>query len=199
MANLIKTHGVNTNEAKWYALYLSRGLYDFGELNNCLSAVMHWIDTYLDTVKKLGQEPQKGDFIRLYNDTVRTYELRKTEFDNRAIAEYQNSKLYALRFEDEQFIVRVPMTSAEIIAEGEAQHNCVGRLYLPKVIDHTRHIVFVRQKSDPDKSFITCEIYEDGSIGQYLLKHNHSVERNSDAYNFKLKYQEFLNNHWNEA
>ena len=199
MAKLIKNYGANTNEAKWYALYLSRGLYDFGELNNCLASVMRWIDNYLDRAKKLGQEPQKGDFIRLYNDTVRTYELRKTEFDNRAIAEYQNSKLHALQFEDEQFIVRVPMTSAEIIAEGEAQHNCVGRLYLPKVIDHTRHIVFVRQKSDPDKSFITCEIYEDGSIGQYLLKHNHSVERNSDAYNFKLKYQEFLNNHWNEA
>ena len=199
MAKLIKDYEVNTNEAKWYAYFLSRGLYDFGELNVCLEAIMRWIDTYLDRVKKLGQEPQKGDFIRLYNDTIRTYELRKAEFDNRAIAEYQNGKLHALQFEDEQFIVHVPMTSDEIIAEGEAQHNCVGRLYLPKVIDHIRHIVFVRQKSNPDKSYITCEIYNDGIIGQYLLKHNHSVERNSDAYNFKLKYQRFLNDHWNEA
>lgn len=199
MAKLMKEYNINTNQAKWYALYLSRGLYDFGELNTCLGTVMRWIDTYLDRVEKLGQEPQKGDFIRLYTDTIRTYNLHKTEFDNRAIAEYQNGKLHALQFEDEQFIVRVPMTSAEIIAEGEAQHNCVGRLYLPKVIDHTRHIVFVRQKSNPDNSYITCEIYNDGSIGQYLLKHNRYVECHSDAYNFKLKYQKFLNNHWNEA
>ena len=199
MAKLMKEYNVNTNQAKWYALYLSRGLYDFGELNTCLGTIMRWIDTYLDRVEKLGQEPQKGDFIRLYTDTIRTYNLHKTEFDNRAIAEYQNSKLHALQFEDEQFIVRVPMTSTEIVAEGEAQHNCVGRLYLPKVIDHTRHIVFVRQKSNPDNSYITCEIYNDGSIGQYLLKHNRYVECHTDAYNFKLKYQEFLNNHWNEA
>lgn len=199
MAQLIKDNGVNADHIKWYALYLSRGLYDFGELNGCLSSVMRWIGTYLDRVKRLGQEPQKGDFIRLYNDAVRTYDLHKTEFDNQAIAEHQNSQLHALQFEDEQFIVRVPMTSAEIIAEGEAQSNCVGRMYLPKVVEHTRHIVFVRQKSDPDKSFITCEIYNDGSIGQYLLRYNHYVDRDSDAYNFKLKYQEFLNNHWNRA
>ena len=200
MAKLIKDYDIeDTNEIKWYAYFLSRGLYDFGELTINTSGVMHWIDTYLDTVKKLGQEPQKGDFIRLYNDALRTYRLRKAEIDNRAIAEYQNSKLHALQFEDEQFIVRVPMTSEEIIAEGEAQNNCVGRLYLPKVVKNTRHIVFVRQKSNPDKSYITCEIYNDGSIGQYLLKHNHSVEWSSDAYKFKLKYQEFLNNHWNEA
>lgn len=199
MAELVKRNVINPDHIKWYALYLSRGLYDFGALNNCLSSVMRWIDTYLDRVEKLRQKPQKGDFIRLYNDAVRTYELHKTEIDNRAIAEHQNSKLHALQFEDEQFIVRVPMTSAEFIAEGEAQSNCVGRLYLPKVVEHTRHIVFVRQKSDPDKSFITCEIYDDGSIGQYLLRYNNCVERGSDAYNFRLKYQEFLKNHWNEA
>lgn len=199
MAELIKSYGVDASHIKWYAYFLSRGLYDFGELNGCKSSVMRWISTYLDRVKKLGQEPQKGDFIRLHNDAVRTYELHKAEFDNRAIAEHQNSKLHALQFEDEQFIVRVPMTSAEFIAEGEAQCNCVGRLYLPKVIEHIRHIVFVRQKSNPDKSFITCEIYNDGSIGQYLLRYNDSVGRDTDAYNFKLKYQDFLNNHWDEA
>jgi hypothetical protein len=199
MAELIRQHISNTNHIKWYAYYLSRGLYDFGELNGCKSSVMHWISVYLDRVERMGQEPQKGDFIRLYNDAVRTYELRKIEFDNRAIAEHQNSRLHALQFEDDQFIVRVPMTSAEFIAEGEAQHNCVGRLYLPKVIEHIRHIVFVRQKSDPDKPFITCEIYNDGSMGMYLLQYNNDVERDSDAYRFKLKYQEFLNNHWDRA
>lgn len=199
MGKYLRAFNVHDSDLKWYAYYLSRGLYDFGILTGNRASIMNWITTYLDRVKRLGQQPQKGDFLRLYNDAVRTYELHKVEFDNQAIAEFQNSKLHALQFEDDNFIVHVPMTSAEIIAEGEAQNNCVGRLYLPKVIDHIRHIVFVRQKSNPDKSFITCEISTNGSIGQYLLRHNKRVNQDSDSYRFKQKYQEFLKNHWNEA
>lgn len=200
MAKFIRNFNIPDSRIKWYVYYLSRGLYDFMNLADMTRYTIHsWISTYLDCVEKLGQQPQKGDFLRLYTDTIRTYNLRKAEFDNRAIAEHQNSKLHALQFEDDDFIVKVPMTSDEFIAEGEAQNNCVGRLYLPKVIKHTCHIVFVRQKSNPNKSFITCEIYNDGHIGQYLLRNNNCVDRDNPAYNFKLKYQEFLNNNWNRA
>lgn len=200
MAKFIRSYEIPDNWIKWYAYYLSRGLYDFMNLAGIARySINSWIRDYLDCVEKLGQQPQKGDFLRLYTDTVRTYNLRKAEFDNRAIAEHQNSKLHALQFEDDDFIVKVPMTSDEFIAEGEAQNNCVGRLYLPKVIEHTRHIVFVRQKSNPNKSFITCEVYNDGHIGQYLLRNNHGVDRDNPAYNFKLKYQNFLNENWNRA
>lgn len=199
MAQLLFDSNYNRDNLKWYAYYLARGLYDFGQLVGYGSRILGWIDTYLDAVKELGQEPQKGDFIRLYTDAVRTYQLRKTEFDNRAIAEHQNSKLHALQFEDENFIVKVPMTSAEFIAEGEAQSNCVGRLYLPKVVEHSRHIVFVRKKSDPETSYITCEIYNDGSIGQYLMRYNNSIPYEGIEREFKRKYQNFLNENWNKA
>ena len=199
MAKMLFDYDVDNDDLKWYAYYLARGLYDFGQLIGSLSGTMRWISTYLDTVKKLGQEPQKGDFIRLYTDAVRTYQLRKAEFDNRAIAEHQNSKLHALQFEDENFIVKVPMTSAEFIAEGEAQSNCVGRLYLPKVIEHARHIVFVRRKCDPETSHITCEIYNDGTIGQYLLRYNNYVGSDTLEHEFKKKYQKFLKENWNKA
>lgn len=199
MAKLLYEGCRNTDNLKWYAYYLARGLYDFGQLAGYGSRILDWIRTYLDAVKKLGQKPQKGDFIRLYTDAVRTYQLRKAEFDNRAIAEHQNSKLHALQFEDENFIVKVPMTSAEFIAEGEAQSNCVGRLYLPKVIEHTRHIVFVRRKSDPETSYITCEVYNDGSIGQYLMRYNNNIPYGGIEHEFKRKYQNFLNENWNRA
>ena len=200
MAKLLYEYSsISNNDLKWYAYYLTRGLYDFGCLNVCQGSVMNWIGKYLDAVKKIGQEPQKGDFIRLYNDAVRTYQLHKAEFDNRAIAEHQNSKLHALQFEDDNFIVKVPMTSAEFIAEGEAQSNCVGRLYLPKVIKHNRHIVFVRRKCDPETSYITCEIYNDGSIGMYLLRYNNCVREDTPESEFKEKYQKFLKENWNRA
>ena len=190
---------IDDNDMKWYAYYLARGLYDFGGFTQNRGSVMGWIRTYLEKVRAMGQEPQRGDFIRLYTDAVRTYELRKAEFDNRAIAEHQNSKLHALQFEDENFIVKVPMTSAEFIAEGEAQSNCVGRLYLPKVIEHACHIVFVRRKCDPETSYITCEVYNDGSIGQYLMRYNNSIPYESIEREFKEKYQKFLKENWNRA
>jgi hypothetical protein len=200
MADLIRDCNVPDDRIKWYAHYLSRGLYDFaGLVNFSRQTICSWIKKYLDCVEKMGQQPQKGDFLRLYTDTVRAYNLRKAEFDNRAIAEHQNSKLHALQFEDDNFIVRVPMTSNEIIAEGEAQNNCVGRLYLPRVIDHNLHIVFVRRKSDPDKSFITCEVRNDGFIGQYLLRFNNYVDRYTPEHEFRQKYQNFLNENWNRA
>ena len=200
MAKMLSEYTTIRNEdIKWYAYYLARGMYDFGGFISSRNAVMRWIDTYLDRVKRMGQEPQKGDFVRLYTDTLRTYELRKAEFDNRAIAEHQNSKLHALQFEDDEFIVKVPMTSAEFIAEGEAQSNCVGRLYLPKVIEHSRHIVFVRRKCDPETSYITCEVYNDGTIGQYLLRYNNCVREDTPEYEFEKKYQKFLSENWNKA
>ena len=194
-----RSGSIDDNDLKWYAYYLTRGLYDFGGFIQSRNSVMGWIRTYLEKVRAIGQEPQKGDFIRLYTDAVRTYELRKVEFDNRAIAEHQNSKLHALQFEDDNFIVRVPMTSAEVIDEGVAQGNCVGRLYLPCLIDHSLHIVFVRRKSDPETSYITCEVHNNGSIGQYLLRRNQYVDRNTPEHEFREKYQNFLNENWNRA
>lgn len=190
---------IDDNNMRWYAYYLARGLYDFGGFTQNRGSVMGWIRTYLEKVRAMGQEPQKGDFIRLYTDAVRTYELRKIEFDNRAIAEHQNSKLHALQFEDDNFIVRVPMTSAEVIDEGVAQSNCVGRLYLPLLIDHSTHIVFVRRKSDPETSYITCEVSNNGSIGQYFLRYNTYVDRHTPEYEFRQKYQNFLRENWNKA
>lgn len=194
-----RSGSIDDNDLKWYAYYFARGLYDFGGFIQDRNRVTGWIRTYLEKVRAMGQEPQKGDFIRLYTDAVRTYELRKVEFDNRAIAEHQNSKLHALQFEDDNFIVRVPMTSAEVVDEGVAQHNCVGRLYLPSLIDKSLHIVFVRRKSDPETSYITCEVYNNGGIGQYLLRYNEHIDRDSPEHEFKRKYQNFLNENWDKA
>lgn len=172
--------------------YLAKGVYEYHYSSDAIGRIA----TYFDYCDKLGETPSKGDFMRLYVEAKRRYELRKIEFDNKAIRDYQLAKASALNFEYDDFVVVIPTTSAEIITEGERQSNCVGRLYLPKVIDKERHIVFVRRKDDIDKNFITCEIYNDGSIGQYLLAHNYYVACGTPEDEFKNAYTEHLKKYW---
>lgn len=175
------------------AYFMAKGLYEFfGESSNCLDK----IEAYFHWCELLGEQPTKGDFLRLYVEAKRKYKLRKTEIDNKAISDYQTAVAHKLAFEDDNFIVIVPTTAQEIIAEGEAQHNCVGRLYLPKVVNKETHIVFIRQKNVPNDSFITCEVNNNGAINQYLLAYNRWVDESTPEAEFKKAYKEHLKNCW---
>lgn len=171
--------------------YLKRGLVEiFGNYNNALNRLADYFN-YCD---RLEIEYVRGDFVREFANAKRNYEFRKTELDNNAIYEHQMQHIEALEFSYGDYEVVVPMTSQEFIDEGNAQSNCVARLYLPKVIKGTTNIVFVRRKSDLEKSYITCEVLN-GEIEQYLARFNNRVYDES-AVEFKRMYQEHLNEKW---
>lgn len=169
------------------------GVYDF-LYNVSTRNITSVLRTYFNYLDNLEWKITGNNFIRSFVEAKRAYELRKYEFDNKKIAEHQNGKINALSFEDDTFIVIVPMTSQEIITEGENQHNCVGRLYLPKVISKDTHIVFVRKKSDPMQSYVTCEVNNRGCIVQYLTTYN--CRPDAQASEFRAKYQEHLTANW---
>lgn len=184
---------------KWASYYLHRGVYEYHGNNDRYTALRK-ITNYFNLLDKLNEKPQKGDFMRNYVETLRTYNLRKAEIDDSLIASHQNKQLQALTFSDDNFTVVVPMTSQEIITEGERQHNCVGRLYLPTLIDQKTHIVFVRKNDDLDSSYITCEVSNDGRIIQYLLAYNNHIHSsNLPEAVFRTKYEEHLKKNWKEA
>jgi hypothetical protein len=100
----------------------------------------------------------------------------------------------ALNFETDDYIVVVPTKCNELITEGRDQCNCVGG-YVSSVVEHQCNIVFVRKKSEIEKSYITCEI-RNGEIKQFLLKFNGRIYEESDK-DFRRLYQEHLNELWN--
>lgn len=183
---------------KWTSYYLHRCVYEYYGRNDRHSALRK-ISHYFDLLDKLNEKPQKGDFMRNYVETLRAYNLRKTEIDNSFIASYQNKQLQALSFSDENFTVVVPMTSEEVIAEGERQHNCVGRLYLPDLIKQQTHIVFIRKNDDLNSSYITCEVTNCGKIAQYLLTYNNHPKPHTPEAVFRTKYAEHLKKYWKNA
>lgn len=177
------------------AYYLSRGLFDFlqfAELgtNNCFRL----INNYYHICELMGTTPAKGDFVRNYVEAKRSYKLRKQEFDDKSIEVFQRRRMSALSFEDNRCQVIVPFTAKEIIDEGDAQHNCVGRIYLSRVKEGRTHIVFVRLKNNPNHSYITCEISTRGEIVQYLAFGNRTP--GILGMRFKDKYQAHLRTYW---
>lgn len=174
------------------AYWLPRYLWDFyGE-----SPDVNRIQTLFFYAKELGVTvDHKCDFFRTYINLHREYTLRKTELDNKAIKANVDRHKVALAFESDDYVVVIPETANEIINEGKNQHNCVGG-YVGSVIRNDCTIVFVRQKSNPDKSYITVEISPRGRIVQYLRECNNRPCGDDVA--FQQMYQAHLSTHWGE-
>lgn len=155
---------------------------------NAHTLVLAFLLDYLQMSNDLKETPNfNGNVMNKYVNLKREVEAKKDSvFANKQLKKN-------LTFEDDNFIVVVPTTIAELVKEGEEQHNCVGDYgYDNKVLEGKCNIVFIRKKINPNKSYITCEINPNGHIIQYYLAHNYGVYEGDPAYSFKLKYIEYL-------
>ena len=175
-----------------FAYYLARGLreyhYSDWELRDRLRDYKRFCDL-------LEIPMEKGDFFRLYINAKRAYTQKKDTLMNKGIENYQNENRNALAFENDEFIVVIPTTNQELVAEGMAQDNCVGG-YGERIANRNCNVVFIRAKSAPEQSYITCEVCG-GHIYQYLARFNHRVA-DENALAFKALYQAHLSTHWGE-
>lgn len=180
-------------EIKTIVYWLGRGLHDYHDswytLREKVGEVLLW-----GRRTEIGIE--KSDFFRQYINLKRADTALQNAKLNTQIANMQNRHRNALTFENEHFFTIIPTTVEELVAEGESQGNCVGG-YGSNIAGGNRCVVFVREKSNPNKSFITCDIlygycsHKDGTINQYLTRHNNSV-CNELAIQFKRELQEHL-------
>ncbi|MBR2492806.1 MAG: PcfJ domain-containing protein, partial [Paludibacteraceae bacterium] len=60
--------------------------------------------------------------------------------------------------EDDEFLIRLPLKLSEIIKEGSSLNQCVGG-YVDRHANGDTTILFLRKKSDKDKSFYTIECH----------------------------------------
>lgn len=170
--------------------YFKRGMYI--ALDRSCESLLKNFFYYCD---KLGKDYPKGDFIREYATIKKEYEFRKTELDNQALYENQMKKAKALTFTDGNLIAIIPTTTEEFLDEANSQNNCVARMYMPKVIDNLTNIVFIRRISNPEKSYITCEV-RNGEIKQYLGKNNRRLYDDDEAIAFKELFAKHLSQNW---
>lgn len=75
-----------------------------------------------------------------------------------------------LEYSDDRYVIFSPRSKLEFCEEALQQNNCVME-YINEVISHETKILFLRRKSQPYKSFITIEIWNE-CILQALTKYN---------------------------
>jgi hypothetical protein len=174
------------------AYYLVRGKmheYNNGDYRRLLE--------YFSMCKGMNKTPQReNNFMREFCETQKEYELRKIEFDNARIRANYKKHSKALTFEYGDYMVVCPTTAQDLIDEGRNMHHCVGG-YTHHIINGSEYIVFIRRKDNPTQCYLTCEIYNDGRIGQYYLAYDRTISTTEDIA-FKTAFQNHLLENWGE-
>jgi len=106
-----------------------------------------------------------SDVIRLHDGITALYNARQQEIadENNREKEEKMKKLDEKRkkvfeAEDDEFLIRLPVKLSEIIREGGSLNHCVGG-YVDRHATGSTTILFLRKKSDKDKSFYTIECH----------------------------------------
>lgn len=133
-----------------------------------------------------------GDTLEVKHNILTNYVILKYLYDEYRVAHYdeklkEKNDLNWLYYENSNYIVRPLISRKDFHLEAEAQHNCVERMYMERVFSGLTHVVVVRKKANPDKSYITCEVTNDGQIWQYLYRNNNWVDRRDDL-EFREEY-----------
>lgn len=102
-------------------------------------------------------------------ETRKTEERRQKE--NKIKLEFRQQ----LNYEDENYLIRLPVDGNEIQQEGLTLHHCVGG-YAYSHESGATTIMFLRKKSEPDKPFYTIEVeigLADGKVAGLRIKQIH--------------------------
>jgi hypothetical protein len=152
---------------------------------------------YLRMCRAMEMNPNKvNNFMREYCETKQYYENKKAEFDNRQMALNYARQAKAWEFSFGDFVVSIPSCGQDIVDEGKNMHHCVGS-YVSAVVEGHCFICFVRHKDAPNDCYITCQVHNDGRIGQYFLAYDRYISDDEDIA-FKEAFSKHLREVWVE-
>lgn len=124
-------------------------------------------------------------------DTNRDFSYNKELIENWQNAE-RNAKIIQQEdrireittLENEELCVIVPQTIEDFTEEGRQQNNCVGHYYHDSIADGENLIYFIRYKSNPNKSYITCRfrIKSDATIEARIVNNRSVHDDNAKQY-----------------
>lgn len=146
----------------------------YGDANNF---IIDWRD-YLRDCGVLGLDFRRDKRILYPRDlgeahvgtTLRVAAVKTAKYDNafmRMLPQLEELFMWS----DEKYLVRPARCGAELVAEGEALHHCVGR-YVERMARGETVILFVRMITAPDTPFVTAEVHWDGTVVQIRAEHN---------------------------
>ena len=93
----------------------------------------------------------------VHDNTAKLFDEDKVRIYNQCIADSYSELTKQYQFKKHGMLIKVPQTSDDIVAEGQALHHCVNS-YVERVAKKQCSILFLREKEQPDKPFYTIEI-----------------------------------------
>lgn len=184
------------------AYYLSRGVYMFFNNNpicSYRSNITNMFEDYFEMCNVIGYEPTKDDFFKQYIMVKKTYIANKKKYDSEKIQKHYEKHSKIWDFETDELFIYVPTCSDDFKDEGEQQSNCVYTMYLEKVLRGDTNVIFIRRKDNPKKSYITCEVTNEGYILQYYYAHNRYVPQTDKVETaFRSGLVDYITTHWND-
>ena len=130
---------------------------------------------YLDMAKKLGYPLEENkalfpdDLVKAHDEASEKFEILKNKEKNLAIKK-QMENLLKYMWEDDKYLIRPAESVEDLIDESKQMKNCV-RTYADRYSQGLTAIFFIRQISNPDKSFVTLEL-KNKRVSQCLAYHN---------------------------
>lgn len=169
--------------------------------------IRYELDRFLEYVfrEAYAQGYHLGEFFSEWNDTTRMqmdvygkivdkypsalasfhrkvsykHQILQEETDERRFAEAAE-RMKGFRWKKGEWIVTSPETRADMLDEAQAQSNCLSS-YVELVANESCMIFFLRRAEAPDKSYVTIEVREDGSLGQVKARFNAMPSRQALA------------------
>lgn len=139
----------------------------------------------------------KENFFSEYARVSRAYQAIKEKVDLEQFQKAMDMHREEMIFSYGDYEVVLPTCPQDIKDEGINMHHCVGG-YAKRCIEfdnpNRSYIVFIRNKANLDKCYITCEI-KNGKIGQYYLAYDRTITEKEDIA-FRNAYAIHLRENW---
>lgn len=155
-----------------------------------------YLTDYLRICSDLGTFPyglMPKDIKTAHDDAVMLYEMDRDRIqfekfrksvslpDYRRLSTQQDEQDPKSPLHGQPYVVLLPQKPSDLEDESKQMHNCV-KTYMKYVISGETRIVFLRSKTDPDKSLVTMEISRSGRLVQAKAFANRKVPATIQTY-----------------
>lgn len=120
----------------------------------------------------------KIDSNRTLNYNIKNFKEFKNSVNQQRIEKQQNRIISLDNREIDNYIIKVPQSTADLIDEGRQQNNCVGHFYNENIMKGKDLIYFIRKKGKPQKSYVTCRY---NIASEETIEHKYKNNRNEEA------------------
>lgn len=146
--------------------YILFDLYKQGCANNILRTYNDYLNMsqeYYGYVKEKYPKTLMTDHNIL---SLKLIEKRKISQNSNEFEKIMNDcENFAYQTLTDRFIISMPKVSMDLVDEGQQLNHCVAS-YVDKVVNGDCIVVFMREKENPDDSYLTIEILPDRSVSQ---------------------------------